>query len=83
MAAAGWAEPECLEEEGCREEVLIFGFVDVAECFAKASVNDGLAPVQDESDLREILQFPHCLATLPPLPSHPRPPSASAPSVRP
>lgn len=35
MAAAGRAEPECLEEEGCREEVLVFGFVDVAECFAK------------------------------------------------
>ena len=28
VAAAGWAEPESLEEEGCREEMLVFGFVE-------------------------------------------------------
>ena len=28
VAAAGWAEPESLEKEGCREEMLVFGFVE-------------------------------------------------------
>ena len=35
VAAAGLAEPESLEEEGCREEMLVSGFVEVAECFAR------------------------------------------------
>ena len=45
MAAAGWAEPESLEEEWCREEMLIFGLVEVAERFARLLVDDDSAPV--------------------------------------
>ena len=33
VAAAGWGEAESLKEEGSGEEMLIFGFVEVAECF--------------------------------------------------
>ena len=36
VAAAGWGEAESLEEEGSGEEMLIFGFVEVAECFFSA-----------------------------------------------
>ena len=32
MAAAGWADAEGLEEEGCGEVMVVFGFVEVAEC---------------------------------------------------
>lgn len=33
VTAAGRGEPESLEEEGSREEMQVFGFVEVAECW--------------------------------------------------
>ena len=42
VAAAGWADAEGLEEEGGCEEMVIFGFVEVAECFARSSVSNAV-----------------------------------------
>lgn len=43
VAAAGGTEADGLEEEGSREEMLVFGFVEVAQCFRRTSVDDALA----------------------------------------
>lgn len=39
VAAAGWGEPESLEEEGSGEEMLIFGFIKMAECFFSPGIS--------------------------------------------
>ena len=42
VAAAGWADAEGLEEEGGCEEMVVFGFVEVAESFARVLVRNAV-----------------------------------------
>lgn len=66
VAAGRWGEAKSLEEEGSGEEMLIFGFVVVAQRFSEMSVNSDDLPLQPHAKRTPTFQSsPNLLVTHP------------------
>ena len=85
VAAAGRADAEGLEEERGGEEMVVFGFVEVAECFSSGVVSNAMSVCSrgKNFNLQEFPQFPHPAAIALRLPSPPHPASAAVLSTTP